>query len=78
LAAANPLKPSSCDREICILGACACVLRSEVAYQSSSLPGPNTMSLTLACDHRILYGADAAGFLGHIRDLLERPAALTL
>jgi pyruvate dehydrogenase E2 component (dihydrolipoamide acetyltransferase) len=38
----------------------------------------HTMSLTLACDHRILYGADAAGFLGHIRDLLERPAALTL
>jgi pyruvate dehydrogenase E2 component (dihydrolipoamide acetyltransferase) len=36
------------------------------------------MSLTLACDHRILYGADAARFLGHIRDLLERPAALTL
>jgi pyruvate dehydrogenase E2 component (dihydrolipoamide acetyltransferase) len=38
----------------------------------------HTMSLTLACDHRILYGADAARFLGHIRDLLERPAALTL
>jgi pyruvate dehydrogenase E2 component (dihydrolipoamide acetyltransferase) len=38
----------------------------------------HAMSLTLACDHRILYGADAARFLGHIRDLLERPAALTL
>ena len=38
----------------------------------------HTMSLTLACDHRILYGADAARFLEHIRDLLERPAALTL
>jgi len=36
------------------------------------------MSLTLACDHRILYGADAARFLAHIRELLERPAALTL
>jgi pyruvate dehydrogenase E2 component (dihydrolipoamide acetyltransferase) len=36
------------------------------------------MSLTLACDHRILYGADAARFLAHTRELLERPAALTL
>jgi pyruvate dehydrogenase E2 component (dihydrolipoamide acetyltransferase) len=36
------------------------------------------MSLTLACDHRILYGADAAGLLAHIRELLERPAGLTL
>jgi pyruvate dehydrogenase E2 component (dihydrolipoamide acetyltransferase) len=38
----------------------------------------HTMWLTLACDHRILYGADAARFLAHIRELLERPAALTL
>jgi pyruvate dehydrogenase E2 component (dihydrolipoamide acetyltransferase) len=36
------------------------------------------MALTLACDHRILYGADAAQFLGRIRELLEQPAALTL
>jgi pyruvate dehydrogenase E2 component (dihydrolipoamide acetyltransferase) len=38
----------------------------------------HTMALTLACDHRVLYGADAAGFLAHIRELLERPAALSL
>jgi pyruvate dehydrogenase E2 component (dihydrolipoamide acetyltransferase) len=38
----------------------------------------HTMSLTLACDHRILYGADAALFLARIRELLEEPAALTL
>jgi pyruvate dehydrogenase E2 component (dihydrolipoamide acetyltransferase) len=37
-----------------------------------------TMSITLACDHRILYGADAAQFLGRVRELLEEPAALTL
>jgi pyruvate dehydrogenase E2 component (dihydrolipoamide acetyltransferase) len=36
------------------------------------------MTLTLACDHRILYGADAAQFLARIRQLLEAPAALTL
>jgi pyruvate dehydrogenase E2 component (dihydrolipoamide acetyltransferase) len=38
----------------------------------------HTMTITLACDHRILYGADAARFLARIRELLERPAALTL
>ena len=38
----------------------------------------NTMTLILACDHRILYGAEAAQFLARIRELLEAPAALTL
>jgi pyruvate dehydrogenase E2 component (dihydrolipoamide acetyltransferase) len=38
----------------------------------------NTMTVTLACDHRILYGADAARLLARIRELLEAPAALTL
>jgi pyruvate dehydrogenase E2 component (dihydrolipoamide acetyltransferase) len=37
-----------------------------------------TLTVTLACDHRILYGADAARFLARIRELLEEPAALTL
>jgi pyruvate dehydrogenase E2 component (dihydrolipoamide acetyltransferase) len=38
----------------------------------------HTMSVTLACDHRILYGADAASFLARIRELLEAPSSLTL
>ncbi len=38
----------------------------------------HTMTVTLACDHRILYGADAARFLARIRELLEAPASLTL
>jgi len=37
-----------------------------------------TMTLTLACDHRILYGAEAARLLARVRELLEAPAALTL
>jgi len=36
------------------------------------------MSVTLACDHRILYGADGAQFLARIRELLEEPANLAL
>jgi pyruvate dehydrogenase E2 component (dihydrolipoamide acetyltransferase) len=38
----------------------------------------NTLSLTLACDHRILYGADAAEFLARIKALLEQPILLAL
>jgi pyruvate dehydrogenase E2 component (dihydrolipoamide acetyltransferase) len=38
----------------------------------------NVMSVTLACDHRILYGAPAAEFLGRIRALLEQPIGLAL
>jgi pyruvate dehydrogenase E2 component (dihydrolipoamide acetyltransferase) len=36
------------------------------------------MGVTLACDHRILYGADGAEFLGRIRALLEEPLGLAL
>jgi pyruvate dehydrogenase E2 component (dihydrolipoamide acetyltransferase) len=36
------------------------------------------MAVTLACDHRILYGADGAKFLARIRELLEEPANLAL
>ncbi|MGB0093665.1 MAG: 2-oxo acid dehydrogenase subunit E2, partial [Solirubrobacteraceae bacterium] len=36
------------------------------------------MTLRLSCDHRILYGADAAQFLSEIRGLLEHPLRLTL
>ena len=38
----------------------------------------NRMRLSLVCDHRILYGADAAEFLGRIRALLEEPLAMAL
>ena len=38
----------------------------------------HTMGLILACDHRILYGADAAQFLARIRELLEEPLAMAL
>jgi pyruvate dehydrogenase E2 component (dihydrolipoamide acetyltransferase) len=36
------------------------------------------LGVTLACDHRILYGAPAAEFLARIRGLLEEPLALAL
>jgi pyruvate dehydrogenase E2 component (dihydrolipoamide acetyltransferase) len=36
------------------------------------------MSVNLACDHRILYGAEGAEFLARIRTLLEEPLLLAL
>jgi pyruvate dehydrogenase E2 component (dihydrolipoamide acetyltransferase) len=34
------------------------------------------MTLTLTCDHRIIYGADAARFLADVRDRLQDPSGL--
>ena len=36
------------------------------------------MSLSLICDHRILYGADGAKFLARVKELLEQPLSLAL
>jgi pyruvate dehydrogenase E2 component (dihydrolipoamide acetyltransferase) len=36
------------------------------------------MAITLACDHRVLYGSDGAEVLARIRDLLEEPLGLAL
>ena len=47
LLAANPLKPSSCDREVCTFGFCVCVLSSEVIYLDSQFVGPHTSALSL-------------------------------
>jgi pyruvate dehydrogenase E2 component (dihydrolipoamide acetyltransferase) len=38
----------------------------------------SVLELTLSCDHRILYGADAAQFLARIREYLENPLRLAL
>ena len=36
----------------------------------------HTMTVTLASDHRILYGADAARFVARLKELLENPLQL--
>jgi pyruvate dehydrogenase E2 component (dihydrolipoamide acetyltransferase) len=41
-----------------------------VVRDGAIVPG-QMMALTLACDHRILYGAEAARFLGRIKELLQ-------
>ncbi|HWG09440.1 MAG TPA: dihydrolipoamide acetyltransferase family protein [Solirubrobacteraceae bacterium] len=46
--------------------------------REQELVARHTMTLSLVCDHRILYGADAAEFLARVRELLQTPASLTL
>jgi pyruvate dehydrogenase E2 component (dihydrolipoamide acetyltransferase) len=48
-----------------------------VAY-GGELAIRHVTTLTLVCDHRALYGADAARFLARVAELLETPVALTL
>ncbi|MGB2710425.1 MAG: dihydrolipoamide acetyltransferase family protein, partial [Conexibacter sp.] len=53
-------------------------LRDVPVVEGGRLVPGKRMGLTLSCDHRILYGADAAEFLARIRALLEAPLALAL
>jgi pyruvate dehydrogenase E2 component (dihydrolipoamide acetyltransferase) len=46
--------------------------------RDGELTTAHLMGVTLACDHRILYGADGAQFLGRVRALLEEPLGLAL
>ncbi len=48
-----------------------------VVRDGAIVPGQR-MTVNLACDHRILYGADGARFLARVRDLLEEPVFLAL
>ena len=53
-------------------------LRAVPALVDDALVERRLMTLTLSCDHRILYGADAAEFLSAIRAALEQPLRLIL
>jgi len=53
-------------------------VEQRAVVRNGELVAAHTMTLTLVCDHRILYGADAAEFLARIRELLQAPASLTL
>jgi pyruvate dehydrogenase E2 component (dihydrolipoamide acetyltransferase) len=52
--------------------------RAVPALRDGELVERRLMTLTLSCDHRILYGADAAEFLSDIRRGLESPLTLLL
>jgi pyruvate dehydrogenase E2 component (dihydrolipoyllysine-residue acetyltransferase) len=52
--------------------------RTVPALEDGKLVEHHLMTLTLSCDHRILYGADAARFLSDVREALEQPLRLLL
>jgi pyruvate dehydrogenase E2 component (dihydrolipoamide acetyltransferase) len=53
-------------------------LRETLARADGEIVDRTLMTLTLSCDHRILYGADAARLLADVRTLLETPLGLAL
>ena len=54
------------------------VTRSPVETAEGGVVFRDVADLTLTADHRAVYGADAARFLGRLRGLLEHPLALVL
>jgi pyruvate dehydrogenase E2 component (dihydrolipoamide acetyltransferase) len=54
------------------------VKRSPVETAEGGVLFRDVADLTLTADHRAIYGADAARFLGRVRQLLEHPLALVL
>jgi pyruvate dehydrogenase E2 component (dihydrolipoamide acetyltransferase) len=58
-----------------ILAVGAAVERPAIA-KDGGVEARALMDLSLSCDHRILYGADAAAFLARVRELLQSPFAL--
>ncbi len=52
------------------------VARRPVIDDEGDVAAAEVASLCLVCDHRIVYGADAARFVGRVRELLEQPDEL--
>jgi pyruvate dehydrogenase E2 component (dihydrolipoamide acetyltransferase) len=53
-------------------------LRDTLARVDGEIVDRMLLTLTLSCDHRILYGAEASQFLARIRTLLQTPLAMAL
>ena len=53
-------------------------IKEKPAIRGGEIVPAQLMNVTLACDHRILYGAEGAEFLARVRTLLEEPVSLAL
>ena len=53
-------------------------IAERAVVRDGEVTSAHLMGVTLACDHRILYGADGARFLARIKALLEEPISLAL
>jgi pyruvate dehydrogenase E2 component (dihydrolipoyllysine-residue acetyltransferase) len=54
------------------------VVRRPVFDAADAVVARELMQVSLACDHRVVYGAEGARFLARLRELLEHPMLLTL
>ena len=54
------------------------VRRAPTEGEGGEIVFRDVMTLTLSCDHRVVYGADGARFLSRICELLARPLVLVL
>ena len=52
------------------------VAQRPVVEPEGSIAAQQSMDVVLSCDHRAVYGAEAARFLERLRELLEHPATL--
>jgi len=53
-------------------------IREAPAVRNGEIVPAHLMKATIACDHRILYGAEGAEFLARVKALLEEPISLAL
>jgi pyruvate dehydrogenase E2 component (dihydrolipoamide acetyltransferase) len=54
------------------------VRRRPVVDEAGAIVARQTVQLSLACDHRIVYGVDGAQFMARLRERLEQPLSLLL
>jgi pyruvate dehydrogenase E2 component (dihydrolipoamide acetyltransferase) len=54
------------------------VRRRPVVGDAGEIVARQTVQLSLACDHRIVYGVDGARFMARLRERLEQPLSLLL
>jgi pyruvate dehydrogenase E2 component (dihydrolipoamide acetyltransferase) len=54
------------------------VRRRPVVDDADEIVARQTVQLSLACDHRIVYGVDGARFMARLRDRLQQPLSLLL
>jgi pyruvate dehydrogenase E2 component (dihydrolipoamide acetyltransferase) len=52
------------------------VARRPAVAEDGEIVARHQMDVVLSCDHRVVYGAEAARFLQTLKSLLERPVAL--
>ncbi|MGO9956582.1 MAG: dihydrolipoamide acetyltransferase family protein [Solirubrobacteraceae bacterium] len=70
------IRPVINPPQVAILGVGS--VRTTLARAVTEIVDLRLLTLTLSCDHRAVYGADAARFLGDLRDLLEAPLRIVV